>query len=172
MPEVFAISDLHLGHNNVLNFTHDDKPLRDFANTDDMHECIIESWNSVVSPGDKVYVLGDVAMRKSALHLMNEMNGSKRLVLGNHDLYKSQVYLQYFKQLYGIRQINGLWLTHAPMELGAVEQERVGLNVHGHLHANRVAHPKYFNACVEAINYTPVSFDYLYAVADIARGED
>ena len=40
-----------------------------------------------------------------------------------------------------------------------VEQERVKVNAHGHLHANIIDHPKYRNVCVECLNYTPISID-------------
>lgn len=48
------ISDLHLGHANVLKF--DQRP---FLTLDEMHETIINNWNSVVDKTDDVYILGD-----------------------------------------------------------------------------------------------------------------
>jgi calcineurin-like phosphoesterase family protein len=35
------------------------------------------------------------------------------------------------------------------------------VNVHGHIHARRINDPRYINICVEQINYTPVSYDWL-----------
>ena len=159
MAEVFVISDTHLGHKNILNFEQDGKPLRPFNSLTEMHIAIIDRWNSVVTPQDKVYHLGDVAFSKDGLRLMGMLNGKKRLVRGNHDLFKTSLYSEYFQEIYGIRHINGMWLTHAPMHLDCIEQERVKVNIHGHLHGNKIDHPKYFNACVEQINYTPVSLD-------------
>ena len=89
------------------------------------------------------------------------LNGKKRLVRGNHDLFKTRLYLEYFQEIYGVRQINGVWLSHAPMALECVEGKRVKLNAHGHLHANTIDHPKYRNVCVEQIDYTPISLDEL-----------
>jgi calcineurin-like phosphoesterase family protein len=85
------------------------------------------------------------------------VNGKKRLVRGNHDLYKTSKYFEYFEEIYGSRQINGVWLTHIPMHPNSVE--RAKLNIHGHTHAFCLDDPKYFNASVEAINYTPISID-------------
>jgi len=167
MAEVFVISYTHLGHENILKFKKDGHPLRPFKSLTEMHVAIIDNWNHVVTPRDKIYHLGDVAFSKSGLHLLHMMNGKKRLVRGNHDLYKISLYLEYFQEVYGVKQINGLWLTHIPMAWECVRGERVKMNVHGHLHANVIPRPKYFSACVEQINYTPVSLDIINEIADI-----
>ena len=161
MGEVFLISDTHFGHKNILKFEHNGKPLRPFSSLTEMHVEIIERWNATVGPQDKVYHLGDVAFTKEGLKIMGLLNGKKRLIRGNHDLFKTRSYLDHFEEIYGVRQINGIWLTHVPMWQEGVEQDRVKLNVHGHLHANVVDHPKYVNVSVEQINYTPVSIDDL-----------
>lgn len=160
MPELFTISDLHLGHDNILKFKRNSgAPLRDFSSITDMHVTIIERWNKMVGPKDKVYVLGDVAMRKDALPLLKMMNGKKALIRGNHDQFSLNLYRSFFYEVYGVRQIDKLWFTHVPMWQGSVEEDRVIGNVHGHLHANIVPHPKYLNVCVEWVGYTPVPFD-------------
>lgn len=158
---MFVISDLHLGHENILIFTHNDRPLRPFSSLTEMHVQIIERWNKVVTAKDKVYVLGDVAFTREGLHLMAMLNGRKRLVMGNHDLYKAKEYLKYFDELYGVRQIDRIWMTHMPMHGDSVSQKRVLLNVHGHLHANIIDHPKYVNVSVEQIDFTPLHWDEL-----------
>mgnify|MGYP005823662095 CR=1 FL=1 len=163
MNDIWLISDTHLGHDNILKFQHEDKPLRPFSNLDEMHAAIIDNWNSVVKPQDKVYHLGDVAFKDWALRLLLKCNGHKRLILGNHDGFKSRMYLEVFEQLYGVRQLNRIWLTHVPMHIAGVEQDRVIGNVHGHLHAHKINHPKYFNASVECINYTPINLDEVTA---------
>ena len=131
MSEVFLISDTHFGHEKILTFKHEDKPLRPFSSLTEMHVEMIDRWNRVVTPKDKVYHLGDVAFSKEGLRLMSMLNGRKRLVRGNHDLFKTTLYLEHFQEIYGVRQINGIWLTHCPMHLHSVEKERVKLNVHG-----------------------------------------
>jgi|TARA_Y100000296_G_C5092660_1_gene215690 calcineurin-like phosphoesterase family protein len=159
MAEVFVISDTHYDHANILKFKHNDFPLRPYTSLTEMHVDMIDKWNSVVNPGDKVYHLGDVAFSKKGLALLGMLNGKKRLVRGNHDLFKVRAYLEYFSEIYGVRHINGAWLTHIPKHLDCVQAERVKVNIHGHLHANKINHPKYFNASVECIDYTPVSLD-------------
>ena len=56
----YYISDLHLGHENVL--LHDNRP---FQNTEEMHHQMIARWNKVVSQTDEVYILGDFAWKNA-----------------------------------------------------------------------------------------------------------
>ena len=155
------------GHKNILTFKRaDGTPLRDFDTVEQMNETMIERHNSVVRPQDKVYFLGDVIMsaKSSALDFLARMNGTKVLIKGNHDLCKPQAYLEYFKDIRGSHQFDGMILTHIPVHPESLA--RWGLNVHGHLHANRVNLPlaqipdrRYFNVSMEQINYTPISLE-------------
>lgn len=81
---IFFTSDLHLGHQNVIR--HDNRP---FSNAVEMDKEIIKRWNSVVSPRDIIYILGDISWHSGDKNyeLMLKLNGRKRLVLGNHDKY-------------------------------------------------------------------------------------
>ena len=158
MSEIFVISDTHFGHKNILNFEFEGEKLRDFDSLDEMHETIINRWNNVVTKKDIVYHLGDVASPKNGLNLLHMLNGRKRLVRGNHDNFKINLYREYFSEIHGVRQINGLWLTHVPMHPHSVLQPRVKANIHGHLHADKIAHPRWINVCVECTDYTPISF--------------
>ena len=177
---IYFISDHHLNHANVLTFKRDDDtPLRDFPHVDAMHEYMIEKHNSVVRPQDKVYFLGDVAMDRRGLPVLHRMNGHKRLVRGNHDIFKTREYLEYFDEINGVRVFGGLpdrmkiVATHVPIHPDSLES-RWTLNVHGHYHSNHVkdkhgkADMRYKNVCVDykSIDYTPVSMDELIAHAE------
>lgn len=69
-------------HANCLGF--DNRP---FVNVEQMNEELIRRWNSVVSDGDLVYILGDMfwCTPKIAAPIMEQLNGQKILVKGNHD---------------------------------------------------------------------------------------
>jgi len=54
MIKTFAISDLHFGHKNILDYTG-----RQYATIDEMDNDFVSAWNSVVGDHDIVYVLGD-----------------------------------------------------------------------------------------------------------------
>lgn len=79
---IWFSSDTHFGHENIIKYC--DRP---FKNVDHMNEVIIDNWNSVVSPGDTVYHLGDVALGQidKSLACVSRLNGYKILILGNHD---------------------------------------------------------------------------------------
>lgn len=164
---VFVISDLHLGHKGIITFKDDDGRItRPFETLHHMHQCICDHWQDVVGKDDKIYVLGDVAMSKSVGKLLRSLPGNKRLVRGNHDLFSDKWYHDAgFQRLYGVRQIDGVWLTHVPMHPCSLSGRAIG-NIHGHLHQHVVeiecpggTHPdrRYFNACVEQINYQPIA---------------
>ena len=64
MTKTFLIADTHFGHNNIINFLKPDgSKLRNFLSIYDHDEYIIDKWNSVVKPEDKVYHLGDVGFK-------------------------------------------------------------------------------------------------------------
>lgn len=166
MANIFFASDTHLGHANILTFKRSDgTPLRDFANITEHDEYIIARHNSVVRPNDKVYLLGDVAMSHKSLYLLDRMNGEKVLIKGNHDKCKLSQYLPYFKDIRGSHQFDGIIMTHIPIHPESLA--RWGINLHGHLHYNRVTvgpfnkpDTRYFNVSMECLNdYTPISLE-------------
>lgn len=79
---IWFTSDTHFSHNNIIRYC--DRPFRD---VDHMNQVIIDNWNSVVSPEDTVFHLGDVALGQidKSLACVSRLNGYKILKLGNHD---------------------------------------------------------------------------------------
>ncbi len=55
-----------------------------------MNEGLIQNWNSVVKPNDRVYVLGDIFFcgTKKRQEILDRLNGKIYVVLGNHDSRK------------------------------------------------------------------------------------
>ena len=82
MAKKFYISDWHFGHKNVLAF--DNRP---FKSIEEMNNELIRRWNDVVSDGDIVYILGDMfwCTPSKAAPIMDQLNGQKFLIKGNHD---------------------------------------------------------------------------------------
>ena len=151
---VFFISDLHLGHKNILNFS----PCRFGRNIDEHDEWIVSQWNSVVNKKDLVYVLGDVCFSGDKLNLFREMNGNKILIRGNHDRFQTSLYLKFFSQVYGIIKKYDFWISHAPIHPQELRGKR---NIHGHVHSNSIPDERYINVSVEALNAVPVSLEDL-----------
>lgn len=165
MPNIFFASDHHFGHEGMLRFTREDgSPLRVFTDTNHMNEYMIMQHNRVVGPKDKTYFLGDVCMSKKFLPLLHRMNGEKVLIRGNHDIENASLYLNWFKDVRGVHQFDGIILSHIPLHPESIT--RWGANVHGHLHANRVRLPnqhideRYQSVCMEQLeDYTPISLE-------------
>ena len=160
MPDVFFVSDTHFDHANFLNFRDNAGELiRPFSSVEEMNELMIERWNSVVKPHDKVYHLGDVTFRPNQFApIAKRLNGHKRLIGGNHDDLKNYELTRWFDrvQIWRIFKDEGFVCTHIPI---MPEQfRRVQFNVHGHIHQNILPSP-YLNVCVEHTNYTPLSMD-------------
>lgn len=82
MSKIFYIADLHFGHKNILKY--DNRP---FFGVNEMNNTLIAFWNSVVKKEDIVYVLGDVSWynKEGQKEIVNQLNGKKILVYGNHD---------------------------------------------------------------------------------------
>ena len=78
----YYISDLHIGHANVIRF---DK--RPFADLNEMHRAIIENWNRRVKTDDTVYILGDFIWYKENdwIYYVEPLAGNTVLIRGNHD---------------------------------------------------------------------------------------
>jgi len=156
MSNVYICADLHFGHRNMAQrwrncqdeFYHD--------------EMLIKNWNSVVNKKDKVYILGDVTMESTKWYFrLDELNGIKVVVLGNHDdPGHVPELLKYVHQVAGMIKYKGHWLTHAPIHPCELRDKR---NIHGHVHNHSVKDgnkldKRYINVSMENINYTPVLF--------------
>lgn len=131
-----------------------------------MDEALIENWNRVVRPGDIVYHLGDVTMGRYAnlSAIMARLNGSKRLIVGNHDDIPWLSNGGWFKKVMMWRVFTEykLLLTHVPLHQDSIHERIVvdgGVNVHGHIHQNSSPDGPYKCVCVEQTNYTPIHIE-------------
>ena len=165
MPAVFLVSDTHFGHKGVCHFTRNDgvTKLRPWDTPEEMDEAMVKAWNERVKPTDKVYHLGDVVINRRALDIMHRLNGDKVLIRGNHDIFKDEDYSKYFRSLRGYHVMNGMILSHIPIHEESLG--RFGVNIHGHLHANRVMRNgavdvRYHSVCVEQNpDFAPILFE-------------
>ena len=159
---IYFTSDLHFGHRAILNLA--DRP---FGDVGEMNQCLIDSFNARVRPGDTTYFLGDLVHRipvESANALISKLNGSKVLIRGNHDKgYDPGLFTEIcdFKQIYfeGTRFV----LMHYPL-LEWPGYYRGAVHCHGHQHntasyniAQREADLLRYDVGVDANGYAPVS---------------
>jgi calcineurin-like phosphoesterase family protein len=177
MPSVFLVSDTHFGHTGVCRFTRNDgEKLRPWTDPDEMDEAMVKAWNERVKPTDKVYHLGDVVINRKALGTLRRLNGDKVLIRGNHDIFRDDEYRMYFRELRAYHVMNGMILSHIPLHSDSMG--RFGVNIHGHLHSNRVRKargvdvktgeilysdeidPRYHCVCVEQTpDFAPILFE-------------
>jgi len=82
LKNLYFTSDWHVGHEKVLHF--DQRP---FSTLTEMHETLIKRFNRLVPKHGITYFLGDMGLTSvnTLKDIINELNGKKILVLGNHD---------------------------------------------------------------------------------------
>lgn len=179
MPEIFLISDTHFSHKGILEFNAKSGrgKERPFESVEEMDEILVQNWNSVVKPEDKVYHLGDVSIPRKGLKHLARCNGKKRLIKGNHDIFRVRDYAEYFEDIRAYHTLEKFVLSHIPLHPTFVEERWKG-NIHGHLHSDSVValhkwcgddkegywqepvyDRRYLCVSVEQINYTPISFE-------------
>lgn len=139
MNKKFYISDLHIGHKNILSF--DNRP---FFNMQDMTETIISNWNKVVSNGDSVYVLGDMFWKNdNAADILSRLNGDIYLVCGNHDRLNADMkrHIMWAKEYVEIKD-NGrdVVLCHYPIAHWR-NADYGTIHLYGHIHQGRDSRP-------------------------------
>lgn len=160
MKDIWLISDTHFQHENIIKYC-----ARPFKDSNDMDEYMIERWNHVVKPGDKVYHLGDVFFRdkEKFKKLWPRLNGKKRLIVGNHDDVKWLSNGGFFDKIMMWRWFGELLLSHVPVHPQTLSEGRGGfphaVNVHGHTHTQGSPDGPYYSVCAELIHYTPIHID-------------
>lgn len=174
MTDIWFTSDSHFFHDNILKFVGKDgariRPL--WSSIDDMNWDMVERWNARVKPQDKVWHLGDVAFktveRAAELdNLLRQLQGHKRMLVGNHDNLKSEVLMRHFEkiELWKGFKAEGFTCSHIPLRLDSLRDGKV--NVHGHIHQNFMNERGYVNVCVEVRDFAPVHMDEI--IADVRR---
>ncbi len=164
---IYYISDLHFGHANIIKLCG-----RPFQNLEEMNDTLINNWNSKVTNGDKVYIVGDLFFRNqnNPEEILSKLKGKKYLIVGNHDktwlkkIDTSKYFESVDNMLIFSNGKNKVILCHYPMM--SFEGDYL---IHGHIHNNKNADywnllksmDNALNASVEINNYTPVTFDEL-----------
>ena len=165
MANTWFISDTHFGHENIIKFLNDKGDrIRPFDTVSEMDERMVQNWNTVVRPQDRVYHLGDVAINRRCLPILSRLNGKKVLIKGNHDIFPLKDYTPYFEDIraYKVLPRHGVICSHIPVHPNQM-QKRWVLNIHGHMHQNTLEDDRYVNICVEHTDYTPVDLDTILA---------
>ena len=175
MSKVFVVSDWHFNHN--VEFVWG---ARGFKSVDEMNEAIIERHNSIVSPEDDIYVLGDnclgggtseiLAANKS---LIERLNGKLHFIYGNHD---TNTRIEMYKTLSNCKEVIGwatmlkykkyhFYLSHFPTMVANLETKSLReevLNLYGHTHQTNKFYkdiPMMYHVGLDSSNCYPTNLD-------------
>lgn len=160
----FFSSDYHFFHSNVLKYAN-----RPFKDEKEMRKTIINRHNEVVTTDDTIYVLGDVTLcpkdNLSALGpVLKSMNGTKHLILGNHDTGKPFYYeeLGFTTVHTALKYSNDIILRHDP-SAAITAPDKLWLVGHVHQIFRCLMNPiKIYNVGVDVNNFYPVTLEQIY----------
>lgn len=183
--DIFFISDLHVGHANVIKF--DGRP---FLNTNEMHIELIKRWNSVVGSDSIVYFLGDLSFAKTDLTkwFVSQLNGKIYAIAGNHDKPEDLRRLDRFEEVHDYGTEIGVYDEDSLQSRGSQGYQKIIMahypilswnkahygswHLHGHCHGGLVkTMPEYYKRKVmdlgcNMIDYTPISYSQVKTVMD------
>lgn len=164
--QIYVTSDTHFGHAKVIQF---EPVARPFVSIEEHDRELIERWNAKVRNRDTVWHLGDVFFGRATHEVLDQLNGIKRLVLGNHDTHPLEIYQRHFSKIFGVAELKGCVLTHVPVHPYQLAHRYIG-NIHGHMHSKKMDDPRYVCVSVEQTGLAPMLLDE--ALAQIAASRD
>ena len=172
---IYFSSDLHFNHDREFVWG-----ARGFSNVEEMNEAIIERFNSVIKPGDILYLLGDSALgggEKATLEankaLIERLSGEIHMVRGNHDTNpRVEMYQSCHNVVEAVKWADMLkykgyhfYLSHFPTMTGNLEKETLKqctCNLFGHTHQTSNFYmdmPYLYHVGVDSHNCYPVLLD-------------
>ena len=156
---VYFIGDTHFDHKNIIRYCH-----RPFSNVSEMNQAIENNWNSTVGDNQIVYFLGDWSFgrgSRSAAYWKRRLKGSIVAIKGSHDKVKFET-----SRVLHVGEYSFL-LIHNPGDKKIEWLKWHGWIIHGHIHHKAPfvdGERKRINVSAEAINYRPVSLEYLLSL--------
>jgi calcineurin-like phosphoesterase family protein len=159
--DIFLISDLHLGHANIIRYCA--RPFF-FSDIREMDHVLIKNWNYTISPDNLVYYLGDLRYGRdgdSAGYYRNKLRGRITFIQGNHDIREPGGQPLTILEHGGLR----FCLVHDPAD---APERFEGWVIHGHHHNNNLrSYPfvnfecRRINVSAEVLGYVPVTLDHI-----------
>lgn len=173
----FFTADLHLFHKRICEVA-----TRPWGDVQEMHEALIQSWNTVVSSQDRVFVLGDLSFAGSTetMGVTHRLNGTLYLIRGNH-CPKSGTPANFgWAKDYHTETIDGEYvvMSHFPM-LAWNRQHYGSWMLHGHCHGSltlpqemrgaRIFDVGVDNVARYGLGYRPVTLEEIKEMAGEVR---
>jgi calcineurin-like phosphoesterase family protein len=143
---------------------------RPYQSVDQMNAALIANYNSVVGEEDCVLWLGDcffVSFHESKT-ILDSLNGTKALLLGNHDRSVNRMTEMGFSFVSEIAHINiagvPVKVCHYPYKSGACDDRKLNypmkqfkkeILIHGHTHSARRVQGRSIHVGCDAWNWSP-----------------
>lgn len=179
---IYFTSDHHFFHKNIIKYAG-----RPFYYVEEMNEDIIAKHNSVVTPEDIVYFLGDFAFASIEVQkeILSRLNGKKYLFLGNHDRTEKAMREIGFLDIYKEEtwEIEGIKfrLSHYPFaptdpttqDVRYLERrpkkEGCDFLLCGHVHEKWSTLENQINVGVDVRNFYPISLEEILTIVNKTR---
>lgn len=131
---VYFGSDYHFEHKNILSFCN-----RPYVDLDEMQDKMIEEYHDRLSPGDVVYLLGDIQFCNHTDYLQKLCKNKRvevHLIHGNHDSKRTRNYEGWrSSQSYKDIKVDNtrISLFHYPISEWN-RKDHGSIHLHGHTH--------------------------------------
>ena len=173
---LFFTSDTHFNHKAIIGFCN-----RPWKSIEEHDQALIENWNSVVSPDDTVFHLGDFVFGgfPKWKEIVEQLNGHIYLIRGNHDDKQMTAGIQTLFEdcLYQARiLVDGrtVYLNHFPFLCFGhgdpkIYKDSYSIQLFGHIHSgpnstsadvsrSSFLYPTQYDVGVDNNNYRPISW--------------
>lgn len=165
--KVFFTSDNHFNHSNIIKYCN-----RPFESVEQMNWAMVERWNTVVSPSDTVYHLGDFTLGNFDVfsQWIETLNGDINILPGNHDHrwmkhFVSEDRVKIVSPLMSLVIPDGtisqtIILCHYSMQVW--DMAHFGSwHLFGHSHGTLKGIGKSFDVGVDCTDFYPLSFEQI-----------
>lgn len=165
--KIWTTSDTHFSHGNIIKYCQ-----RGFKSIYEMDQALINNWNSLVSPNDLVYHLGDFSFQSDRYR--KHLNGKIILVCGNHDKRKYDYLFDEVVDLVEIKigEFNCV-MEHLPIFIDGKYKkgfepdftllDKYDFIISGHVHEKYIVNGKNINVGVDVWNFKPIE------ISDLAK---
>lgn len=134
-----------------------------------MNEALVSNYNNKVGKGDVVYLLGDMCWgHQNYNEFFKRLNGTKIVILGNHDneqCYRKLHIDNIISGLYQVKNLvidnNYIWLSHYCHRTWNRSFHN-SFHLFGHSHNTLKTNNRSMDVGVDACNYHPISWEEVY----------
>lgn len=154
---IYFTSDEHYFHENIITFCG-----RPFRTVNEMNDCMIDNFNSIVTPSDETWHGGDFAWERAG-DILPQLNGRHHLIRGNHDKRHLKGWeLTLFESVQDVKNVK---FNHEKIFFSHYAHARWpgshlgSFHVFGHSHGIFPGIGRSMDVGVDALSFKPISFE-------------